>query len=59
MANRLVLDNSVVMAWCFRDVEDGYADAVLESMTETEALVPASGPLRWQTCWLPPSAEND
>lgn len=45
MANRLVVDNSVVMAWCFRDVGDGYADAVLESLEGSEALVPGIWPL--------------
>jgi predicted nucleic acid-binding protein len=41
----MVLDNSVVMAWCFRDVGDGYADAVLESLAGNEALVPGIWPL--------------
>ncbi len=45
MAKCLVVDNSVVMAWCFRDVGDGYADAVLDSLTGTEALVPGIWPL--------------
>lgn len=45
MAERLVLDNSVVMAWCFRDVGDGYADAVLGSLAGSEALVPGIWPL--------------
>ena len=45
MAERVVLDNSVVMAWCFRDVGDGYADAVLGSLAESEALVPGIWPL--------------
>ncbi len=45
MDNRFVLDNSVVMAWCFRDVGDDYADAVLESLAGSEALVPGIWPL--------------
>lgn len=45
MANSFVLDNSVVMAWCFRDVGDGYADTVLEALAEGEALVPGIWPL--------------
>jgi predicted nucleic acid-binding protein len=45
MAERVVLDSSVVMAWCFRDVGDGYADAVLGSLAESEALVPGIWPL--------------
>jgi predicted nucleic acid-binding protein len=42
---RFVLDNSVVMSWCFRDADDGYADAVLERLAGGEALVPAVWPL--------------
>lgn len=45
MANRLVLDNSVIMAWCFRDVGEGYGDLVLDSLQEHEALVPGIWPL--------------
>jgi predicted nucleic acid-binding protein len=45
MANRVVIDNSVIMAWCFRDVGGGYADAVLSRLVDTEALVPGIWPL--------------
>ena len=45
MAEHVVLDNSVVMAWCFRDVGDGYADGVLGSLAGNEALVPGIWPL--------------
>ncbi|MBI5816422.1 MAG: type II toxin-antitoxin system VapC family toxin [Nitrospinae bacterium] len=33
------------MSWCFDDEEDSYADAVLESLENAEALVPAIWPL--------------
>jgi predicted nucleic acid-binding protein len=36
-----VVDNSVVMAWCFDDEESGYADNVLESLASVGAIVPA------------------
>ena len=36
-----VLDNSVVMSWCFGDEANDYADAVLEELTTARALVPA------------------
>lgn len=36
-----VLDNSIVMTWCFRDESNPYADAILDKLTEAEALVPA------------------
>jgi len=42
---QFVLDNSVVMAWCFEDEEKGYAEAVLDSLEAGEAMVPAIWPL--------------
>ena len=42
---RFVVDNSVVMAWCFEDEAGEYADAVLESLADGGALVPAIWPL--------------
>jgi predicted nucleic acid-binding protein len=44
-AIRFVIDNSVVMAWCFEDEASAYADAVLESLEDGEAVVPAIWPL--------------
>jgi predicted nucleic acid-binding protein len=45
MPSRFVVDNSVVMAWCFRDESSPYADAVLERLDGGEAVVPAVWPL--------------
>ena len=45
MPGRFVIDASVVMAWCFEDEGDSYADAVLESLEDGEALAPAVWPL--------------
>jgi len=45
MRPRFVVDNSVVMTWCFRDQADPYADAVLESLAAAEAVVPTIWPL--------------
>ncbi len=45
MSERLVVDNSVVMSWCFEDEGNGYAEAVLESLESGEVLVPAIWPL--------------
>jgi predicted nucleic acid-binding protein len=42
---RFVVDNSVVMAWCFDDEASGYADTVLESLEGSEAIVPSIWPL--------------
>ncbi|MBS0013555.1 MAG: type II toxin-antitoxin system VapC family toxin [Desulfobacterales bacterium] len=45
MSGYFVVDNSVVMAWCFGDEASAYADAVLEQLSENTALVPAIWPL--------------
>ena len=45
MREAFVLDNSVVMAWCFEDEASTYADNVLEKMTDSAAIVPAIWPL--------------
>jgi predicted nucleic acid-binding protein len=37
---KFILDNSVVMAWCFNDETDSYADLVLENLEFSEAFVP-------------------
>ena len=42
---RFVVDNSVVMAWCFEDEASEYADAALECLENGEAIVPAIWPL--------------
>lgn len=39
--SEVVLDNSVVMAWCFADEKDSYAVKVLRSLTSYTAIVPA------------------
>ena len=44
-ASRFVVDNSVVMAWCFEDEASVYADAILERLDGGEAVVPAIWPL--------------
>lgn len=45
MSDHFVIDNSVVMTWCFQDEVVPYADAVLDKLTEATALVPAIWPL--------------
>ena len=42
---QFVLDNSIVMAWCFNDEISQYADRVLGCFEEYEAIVPAIWPL--------------
>lgn len=45
MPARFVVDNSVVMSWCFEDEGNSYADAVLDSLEAGEAFVPTIWPL--------------
>lgn len=40
-----VVDNSIVMTWCFEDETNRYADDVLDSMDNMTAVVPAIWPL--------------
>ena len=45
MINAFVVDNSVVMSWCFKDETNLYADAVLDILSEATAIVPSIWPL--------------
>ncbi|MBN1142291.1 MAG: type II toxin-antitoxin system VapC family toxin [Deltaproteobacteria bacterium] len=45
MARGFVVDHSIVMAWCFEDEGNGYADSVLDSLESEEVFVPAIWPL--------------
>jgi predicted nucleic acid-binding protein len=39
--DRLVLDSSIALAWCFADEQDAYADAIAARLPDLEAVVPA------------------
>ena len=45
MADDFVVDNSVVMAWCFDDESSPYTDAVQQLLIEDTAYVPSIWPL--------------
>lgn len=45
MDANFVVDNSVVMAWTFEDEANPYADAILEKLSESSAIVPSIWPL--------------
>lgn len=45
MAGRFVIDNSIVMTWCFSDEVNAFADAVLENLADSIAVVPSIWPL--------------
>jgi predicted nucleic acid-binding protein len=45
MIEQFVVDNSVVMSWCFKDETNNYADTVLDRLTESAAVVPSIWPL--------------
>jgi predicted nucleic acid-binding protein len=42
--NSFVVDNSVVMSWCFNDEANKYGDAVLDRLAESTAIVPPIWP---------------
>jgi predicted nucleic acid-binding protein len=45
MSDRFVVDNSVVMTWCFQDEANSYADAILNKLANATAVVPPIWPL--------------
>lgn len=45
MSDDFVLDNSVVMTWCFIDEKSRYADSVLDRLETAVGFVPAIWPL--------------
>ena len=45
MASLLVIDNSIVMAWCFDDEPVSFARAVLEELERGKAIQPSVWPL--------------
>lgn len=45
MDKRFVVDNSIVMSWCFEDEASSYADAVLDALESAHAVVPSVWPL--------------
>jgi predicted nucleic acid-binding protein len=45
LAEILVIDNSVVMSWCFKDESNKYADIVLNRLQKSNAVVPPVWPL--------------
>jgi len=45
MKHAVVIDNSVVMSWCFEDEANQYTDNVLESLKYVRAIVPVIWPL--------------
>ena len=45
MNESFVIDNSVVLSWCFKNETNQYADAVLDRLLESTAFVPSIWPL--------------
>jgi predicted nucleic acid-binding protein len=45
MGDSFIVDNSVVMSWCFKDQANAYADSVLDTLKATTAYVPSVWPL--------------
>jgi len=45
MGESFVVDNSVVMSWCFKDETNQYADTILDCLSDATAFVPSIWPL--------------
>lgn len=45
MPSDFVVDNSVVMAWCFEDESDAYTDGIQDLLAHNVAFVPSIWPL--------------
>lgn len=45
MKEDFVIDNSVVMSWCFKDETNQYTDAILDRLENATTYVPAIWPL--------------
>jgi predicted nucleic acid-binding protein len=45
MNEDFVIDNSVVMTWCFKDQTNRYTDAILDRLEVSTAVVPSIWPL--------------
>jgi len=45
MGDDFVVDNSIVMAWCFDDEANAYSESVLDQLVNRTAFVPSLWPL--------------
>ncbi len=45
MGDDFVIDNSVVMTWCFKDENSHYSDIILNKLEDASAYVPSIWPL--------------
>ena len=45
MSESFVIDNSVVMSWCFKDEKNNYSDQILDKLEFSTAIVPSIWPL--------------
>jgi predicted nucleic acid-binding protein len=45
MSQDFVIDNSIVMSWCFEDERSAYSDNILDRLESTTAVVPSIWPL--------------
>ena len=45
MIDSFVVDNSVVMSWCFEDESNTYTDQILDKLAKSSAIVPSIFPL--------------
>jgi predicted nucleic acid-binding protein len=58
MSGDFVVDNSIVMAWCFEDESTKYTDAVQEMLINHRAFVPSIWPLEVANVLLVAERQN-
>lgn len=58
MPENFVIDNSVIMSWCFKDETSQYSDNILEKLTVSMAVVPSIWPLEIANVLLEAERKN-
>ena len=58
MPDNFVIDNSVIMSWCFKDETSQYSDNILEKLTVSMAVVPSIWPLEIANVLLEAERKN-
>lgn len=56
--DEIVIDNSIIMAWCFEDEANEYVDFILQSLEHSTALVPSIWPLEFTNVLLVAKRRN-
>jgi predicted nucleic acid-binding protein len=58
MSDDFVVDNSVIMTWCFKDEDSHYSDVILNKLVGATAFVPSIWPLEVTNVLLTAERKN-